>query len=253
MQQMRNQGNRLRPLVALRALRALFKNGEDTRQVFLIVEALRGKSGQVAFERFRKSEIGQAVLRERRVLLDRLSDRASLAGLSRGTLGHTYYDFMAEENLTADGLVEASKTGNERPMSPEEKLFAERGRDMHDLQHVVTGYGRDGLGEVCLLAFGYAKTKNRGIGFIALAGMFKIARALPGQPVKSAVFEAYRHGRKAAWMGVQDWEALLGEPLEIVRERLGIQPPSRYRKIVAAVRAGAEMKSDAPGMAIAAE
>ena len=45
---------------------------------------------------------------------------------------------------------------------------------MHDLWHVVTGYGRDELGEACLLAFTYAQNKNRGVGFIAFVGCFKL-------------------------------------------------------------------------------
>ena len=39
---------------------------------------------------------------------------------------------------------------------------------MHDLWHVTTGYGRDALGELSLLAFTYAQEQNRGIGAIAL-------------------------------------------------------------------------------------
>jgi ubiquinone biosynthesis protein COQ4 len=249
MQQASTTDTRIRPLVALKALRALFKNGEDTRQVFLITEALRGRSGEIAFEQFRQTEVGQAVLRERRVLLDRLSDRAALAALPPGTLGRAYYDFMAAENLTADGLVEASKTGNAQSRDDDQKLFGARSRDTHDLQHVVTGYGRDGLGEICLLAFGYARSKNRGIGLIALAGMFRAAKKLPGFPVKRAVFEGYRHGRQAARMIHQDWEALLSQPLEEVRRQLNVQPPTRYREIIATVMAAHQP----PSLAIAAE
>ncbi len=248
MQQASTTDTRIRPLVALKALRTLFRNGEDTRQVFLIVEALRGKSGTRAFERFRKTEIGQTVLRERRVLLDRLTDKSALAAMPEGSLGRTYHDFMSVENLTADGLVEASMTGKARAMSEEERIFGARSRDSHDLQHVVTGYGRDGLGEICLLAFGYAKNRNRGIGLIALAGMFRAARMLPDQPIKKAVYEAYRHGKQAQWMQAQDWETMLPLPLEEVRRRIGIEPPTRYRQIL-----GALMKAQKPAMAIAAE
>ena len=31
--------------------------------------------------------------------------------------------------------------------------MGDRLRDIHDLQHVMTGYGRDTLGELCLLSF----------------------------------------------------------------------------------------------------
>src|SRR5437870_13136617 len=72
---------RLHPIVALRAVRALTRNREDTRQVFLLMEALRGKTTLRQFARFTASEDGRAMLAERRSLLARLSDRASLAAL----------------------------------------------------------------------------------------------------------------------------------------------------------------------------
>ena len=81
-------------------------NGEDTQQVFLLIEALRGKTTLRQFARFRQTETGRAVLGENRRLLDRLSDRAALGALPAGTLGRGYYDFMAAENLSAEGLVE---------------------------------------------------------------------------------------------------------------------------------------------------
>ena len=96
---------RVRPIAAIKALRALLRDPEDTRQVFLVTEALNGNSGMRAYERFRKTETGQTILRERRVLLDRLCDQASLSKLPAGTFGRSYYEFMSREGLTADGLV----------------------------------------------------------------------------------------------------------------------------------------------------
>src|ERR1700683_390469 len=98
---------RIHPIAAFRAMRNLTRDKEDTRQVFLLNSALRGKTTERQFERFRQSETGKAVLAERRKLLDRLNDRAALAALPAGTLGRAYYDFMSAENLSAAGLVEA--------------------------------------------------------------------------------------------------------------------------------------------------
>jgi ubiquinone biosynthesis protein COQ4 len=232
------ESTRLRPLVALQALRALFRNGEDTKQVFIIADALRGRTGLTAFERFRRTALGRDVLAGKRSLLDVLNDRPRLAALPDGALGRRYYDFMAEENLTADGLVDASRAAGGDQTSRELRLFRERNRDQHDLQHVTTGYGRDPLGEVCLLAFGYAQNGNRGIGFIAFMGMLKIARALPGQPVISAVRQAYRNGKAAARLFEQDWEALLPESLDAVRRSLGIAEPTVYQGVIEAARSG---------------
>src|SRR5258708_4250833 len=99
---------RLRPLEAIRSVRRLFATG-DTREIFVIFRALRGRSGVRAFRRFSASPTGALVLRERRHLLNTLTDRAHLAALPQGSVGRAYFDFMEEENLSADGLVQASQ------------------------------------------------------------------------------------------------------------------------------------------------
>ena len=68
-------------------MRRLMRDREDTRQVFLLMDALRGKTSLRQFARFRQTETGRAVLAERRQLFDRLSDRKSLAAVPPGTLG----------------------------------------------------------------------------------------------------------------------------------------------------------------------
>src|SRR5271169_2355903 len=227
---------RLRPLVALRAMRNLLRDREDTHQVFLLIDALRGKTTLRQFARFRQTETGRAVLGERRRLLDRLSDRASLAALPAGTLGRAYYDFMASENLSAEGLVEASRITMRALPADDVTLFRERSREMHDLLHVVTGYGRDPLGEACLVAFSYAQTGLKGFAVIAAFAARRIARSRPGQPIRRAVLEGYRHGRSAGWLPGADWEALLAQPVEEIRAQFAVEPPVRYREILAVVR-----------------
>jgi ubiquinone biosynthesis protein COQ4 len=225
---------RLRPIAALRAVRNLMRNREDTQQVFLLIEALRGKTTLRQLARFRRTTTGRAVLGENRRLLDRLSDRASLAALPAGTLGRAYYDFMAAESLSAEGLVALSRI--ERPPAADDvTLFRERNREMHDLLHVVTGYGRDPLGEACLVAFSYAQTGLKGFALIALFAARRIARARPGQPIRRAVFEGYRHGRSAGWLPGGDWEALLTEPVQAVRAKFSVKPATCYHAILAAV------------------
>jgi ubiquinone biosynthesis protein COQ4 len=226
---------RLHPIVALRALRQLFRDREDTRQVFVLMEALRGKTTLRQFARFCQSDSGRAMLAERRSLLAVLSDRASLAALPAGSLGQAYYEFMARENLSAEGLIEASKI--QRPASVDELAwFRERNREMHDLLHVTAGYGRDPLGEVSVVAFSYAQTGLKGFAVIAVAGALRTARRLRGEPVFRAVFEAYRQGRRAEWLIAADWENLLAQPLAAVRAQLRVSPPTYYPRILPSMR-----------------
>ena len=218
---------RLRPFEAVRAVRHLMANPQDTSQVFTIFRALRGKSGIKAFRRFAASPTGAAVLREKRQLLATLSDRTCLAALPEESFGRRYCEFMETENLTAKGLVEASQSWETDPVPADVQLFRERMRDSHDLTHVLTGYGRDGLGEACLLAFMYAHSRNRGALLILLMSLKRMPRA-----TRHAVFEAWRNGRKARWLQDQNYEALLPRPLAEVRRELLIADPARYRAVM---------------------
>jgi ubiquinone biosynthesis protein COQ4 len=228
---------RLHPITAFRAMENLKRNREDTQQAIALIDALRGKTSLRQFARFRQTETGRTVLAEKRQLLDYLSDRQRLAALPPGTLGRAYYEFMAAENLTAEGLVEASKIRETLPAGDDMTLFRERSRDTHDLLHVVTGYGRDPLGEACLLAFSFAQTGLKGFAMIAIVVAQRISRRVRGQPVRRAVFEGYRNGRRAGWLYGADWEKLLAEPVEAIRARFRISPPTYYPQVLAAVRA----------------
>jgi ubiquinone biosynthesis protein COQ4 len=229
----RPKRKRIEPLKALRAIRALVADKEDTGQVFKIVDALSGGSDERMFNRFMADTTGQRIVGERRDLIALLNDRKKLGSLPEGTLGRIYYDFMTSENLTADGLVEASMEAPRlyADMPEGAAIFRDRMRDSHDLWHVTTGYGRDGLGELCLLAFTYAQTRNRGIGFIVLVGLRVVSKEVPGMGVWRAIREGYRHGKEASWLPAADWETLVSLPLEEVRARLGIKAPAEYRRI----------------------
>lgn len=211
---------------ALRAIRALLRNPDDTPKVFEIIDALSGNAGEKLFQRFRGSLTGERILRERRDLLAVLDDRARLNALPAGTLGRTYAEFTEREQITGQGLADASMTGRQDDLDPERRLFFDRLRDMHDLWHVATGYGRDLAGEAALLSFSYAQTKNRGVGFIvAVAWLRARGEAAGARPL---IAEGFRRGRRARWLPAEDWEALLDLPLEQVRAELGLGAPPQY-------------------------
>lgn len=227
---------RIHPIAAFRAIRSLRRNREDTRQVFLLMDALRGKTTLRQFARFRGTAAGQRLLAERPSLLTRLADRASLAALPSGTLGRAYYEFMASENLSAEGLVAASNVPARPRMDDEITWFRERNREMHDLLHVTAGYGRDPLGEACITAFSFAQTGLKGFAVIAVVGALRIKRRLHGEPVLRTVFEAWRHGRRADWLIGAEWERLLGEPLEAVRAQFRVAAPTHYPRVLPSLR-----------------
>lgn len=222
------RSTRIRPLVALRAIRALLRDPDDTAKVFDVIDALSGRSGERVFARFRKSPTGARLLAERPDLVSTLNDRERLLAMPAGTLGRVYGEFVSREQISADGLVAASVRERD-PAIPEERYwFGGRLRDMHDLWHVVTGYNRDLLGESALLAFSYAQTGNRGVGLIVLVAYLK-AGPLPHG--RAMIRDGYRRGKSAAWLPEQDWEALLAKPLAEVRRELRVGPAPNYEQV----------------------
>jgi ubiquinone biosynthesis protein COQ4 len=218
---------RLHPLRAMRAFRLLQATG-DTRQVFVILRAMRGHALARTFRRFAQSPIGRAVLAERRDLYPVLTDRESLRKLPEGSLGRAYLAFMEEEQLSAQGLVQASESWEDDPMPPDIDLFRTRMRELHDVSHVVTGYGRDPLGELCLLTFTYRQFGNLGRLLIVAMAWSQIPKT-----GRAAVFEAWRNGKTCAWLAGEDWESLLARPLDEVRRQLSLTLPGRYHRLAA--------------------
>jgi ubiquinone biosynthesis protein COQ4 len=239
---------RIQPIAALRALRNLLKDPQDTRQVALLTAALRGRSGQLQFRKFKASPIGARVLAEGSRLGDILDDHAYLATLPENSLGRRYLAFMSEENLSAKGLKEITvdATSNLKDASEDIRLFADRTRDLHDLYHVIAGYGRDEIGEICVLAFSYPQQRLRSFAVIAFFGTLNFSRLLAqynlGGTVLQAVIQAYRNGKNAAWLPGEDIVAILTQDIDTVRRSLGITPPDKYLALISGIRAATKWR-----------
>jgi ubiquinone biosynthesis protein COQ4 len=238
---------------AFRALWALRQDNDDTTQVFKIVDALRGRSDLRNVERMRESAIGRAILAERRSMLGVLSDRERLRALPEGSLGRVYLAFMEREGLSADGLADAAEQGYQRRSpNPNLRTFGDWARDSHDLWHVLTGYGRDPLGELCLLGVLYSQIRNPGTAFIALLGLTQAPAEYPGAPSIRAVLQGFWIGLRARWMIALDWEALLARPIEEVRSELRLGRPTYYERSVPLHDAARSRSRAASGQALAA-
>lgn len=222
---------KIEPMKAIRALGALVKEPEDTAQVYTIVRALAGKSHLRTTNQFRSSTFGAKLLEERRELLDLLVDRAAIGQLPAGSFGRAYLDFITRENISAEGLIEAGESvkNGEEDDTTDEAFVGRRLREMHDTWHVLTGYGRDGFGELCVLSFSTAQNWNPGFAAIVAIGTIKIANGSSWRKVVPAVREAYRNGKNAAWLLEQDYDTLFSMPLEDVRTKLNIQPAPHYQ------------------------
>lgn len=224
-----------RSLHALISVFRLMRNKEDTRQVFEIVQALSGASSRRLFERFSSASYGRRVISEPVRLEHLLGDRERLRALPEGSLGRVYLDFMEGENLSPEGLLDAADEAGidfrgETQFEEFRRLFLHLDVS-HDLWHVLTGYGRDALGELCNLVYTRQQTGNPGFKLIVLIGFLAQKLEQPFQPIQKALAEARRNARVSNWVLEYDVEALLPLPLEEARALLNIGEPKLYNAI----------------------
>lgn len=214
----------------------LVEDKEDTEQVFHIIEATKGKRSHRQAWNFVQSSEGRLFIENEVDIPAMLDDHARWLDLPENSVGRHYIDFMKREGLTAQGLVEESHKWAPPEARPQDltEWYFNRLRDTHDLFHVLTTYGRDALGEACLLGFSYSQNHNSGILFIAYAGARQIKKGTASKaPIYRAIREGQRLGKAAAKLAHMDVEAVMREDIEEARARLGIGEPVLYREALA--------------------
>lgn len=228
-------GQPMRPVHALVSVLRLILNKEDTRQVFEVLQAMSGRSSRKLFRDLVSTDYGRRVVTEP-VRLERvLGDRDWLRSLPEGSFGRAYLAFMEGENLTPEGLLSsAAEAGidyeGETQFPEFRRMFLHLSMS-HDLWHVLTGYGRDALGELCNLVFTRTQTYNPGIWLITAIGLLAQKSERPDQPILKAMKEARRMGEGVDLILQHDIEALLPLPLEEVRRRLNFITPTVYQGV----------------------
>ena len=222
----------MRPIAAVRAIRELFANPDDTRYVFEIIEALQGPSLVRLRARLQKSEQGRQLLAEQPDLVPLLKDRDGLRALPEGSLGRAYLAFVEGEGVTADGLVGASTISRQGDQAAELRWIRDWLRDTHDLWHAVLGYEGDLVGEAALLAFSHHETRNIGVGMIATVAWFKLGRVTSSElRARRAILDGRRVAKQTAWFVGVPWHQWLARPVEDVRRDLGVSRTAAYRPV----------------------
>jgi ubiquinone biosynthesis protein COQ4 len=230
----------IRPLHAAISVGKLILNKEDTRQVYEVVQDLAGNAGKRLFKRFTDTPYGRRVVAEPVRLEEILSDREMLRALPEGSVGRAYLAFMEGENLTPDGLLGAAEEAGidyrgETQFEEFRRLFLHLSVS-HDLWHVLTGYGRDALGELCNLVFTRKQTRNPGLILINRVGMVAQKLSQPKAPVLRCVEEAARIGDSVDFLLQRDVGAMLPRPLAEARAELGFVAPAVYNSVPAEIR-----------------
>jgi ubiquinone biosynthesis protein COQ4 len=219
---------------AWRTFRRLIADPRATENAIEVFYAIGMGDFERAFRRFAASSEGRQLLAARPSLLDALGDRAALERLPDASLGRAYLADLGRNGFAADGLVAlqarvGARLEAEDPslaLDPARAWFRDRILLVHDLAHVLTGYGTDELGEATLLAFDFAQSAGFANGLLTFGAAFEVWQELGAAWVPYAR-RAWRRGRRARWLVTLPFEQLVGLTVETVRALAEIEPAAR--------------------------
>jgi ubiquinone biosynthesis protein Coq4 len=146
-------------------------------------------------------------------------DVAHLATLPDGTLGKEFERYLRENELDANLLRESAFIPAHRARGEDVGYLAERGFQLHDMFHVLTGYDTTPLGEVRVVSFTVAQTPAPYPAMIIASRPLQMVLYKPEllPPVMDAITEGWALGRRAKpLMGVR-WEEHWEQPLAELR------------------------------------
>ena len=220
---------------AAKAFWKLYRNNEDTSQVFIFITSLTLESDyDKCTVDFLSTEIGQEIAYNGLNVLDKVADIEYLETLPKNSFGAKYLEFLGDNPKTnTDKLKKiAIKEGKDTMDGwPDEKIKLAQHRTIcHDFMHVLLGTGTSTMGEACTLAFNEAQINQRFNASLILSFVITASTmeklGFKGFPMW---WEAYKKGKKCKWICTEDLYPLLALDIEEVREYLGILPLNKYK------------------------
>ncbi len=208
-------GTRLeRARLAAESLIDLVRDPNDTSRVFVLGLVVSREHFPEFLARLASDDRGARLLRERPAIDSKHVDFDRLRALPEDTLGGAYARFLDAHGLDPDLFQRP-------PGLPEVPAYvSQRMRQVHDLWHVLTGYGTDVAGEIALQAFTYGNVGAPSAALIVLGGLLRFGLAKPRYVTLAA--DGYRRGKKAAFLPPLWLEEMWERPLAEVRRDLGI-------------------------------
>jgi len=214
---------------AWRSLRALLREPEDTDRAVDFFYAIGQAEFERNFQRFAADPRGRALLVERPRLLGALGDRGALARMPEGSFGCAYLRYLEQTGFAPDGLIRVQERVQRQweahegapPLDPLRAWYRDRMLLCHDLDHVLSGYGTDHVGEAALLAFGLAHRPGLAGTLLTLGAALDVWRALGSRWLGDAL-RAWRRARRSVALNRLPVEALLPLPVETVRRIAGL-------------------------------
>ena len=166
-----------------------------------------------------ENPVAQLLLEER--YLAPLPDMDALRAMGDGTLGRAFAAHIDDNGLDVTKLRESAFIDAHARDGDDQAYLAERGFQLHDLFHVLTGYDTSPLGEVGVVSFTAAQTMSPYPTFIMTTRPLQMAMYEPDLLpfVMDTVAEGWTRGRKADLLIGIRWEDCWTESLDDLRGR----------------------------------
>lgn len=147
-------------------------------------------------------------------------DREYLASLPDGSLGREFERYLADNNLDANLLRESAFIEAHQKRGEDVGYLAERGFQLHDLFHVLTGYDTTPLGEVRVVSFTVAQTPAPYPAMIIASRPLQMVLYKPEllPVVMDAITDGWALGRRAKPLIDIHWEEYWERPLAELRD-----------------------------------
>jgi ubiquinone biosynthesis protein COQ4 len=207
-----------RALVALRAFAVLAKDQAHGVAAPMLNLSMDAEIFAELVAAYAQHEEGRTLLRERPDLQAGVVDLASLRTLPEGTLGKLLAHYYEENGI--------APFESPYPVRNDVEYLAKRYRELHDMVHIVTGYGTDPISELELQAFVFGNLGLRHpVLILTLTGIFMPMSLPPVWTYFHKLRAAYRHGRASADVSLRPrYERYWSTPLEDVRRAVGLAP-----------------------------
>lgn len=223
---------KVRPFRAAIALFRLTRDKDDAGQVDIFKTSVDGNWYEPTYKRFADDPYGAALLRRHKQLLEHITDVDRLRKLPANSLGNLYIKQLDARGISPQGFREANLAGEDFSLLPAQwQIPHYRIYDIHDLLHTAVGWGRDPLGEVCILEFQGIQHRSRGLRVLSFLAGTEIKRRYPDTPVYKCIKEANHIAKQTkGWVLTYPWEERLEYPIERVREELNLRTPETYMR-----------------------
>ena len=200
-----NLNERLQSLRMLKGLGKFLQHPDDLQSVYAVAASVQGSPLAAQMMRHMLAQPGIAAMIQEQWRPAPI-DLDALEQLPAGSLGHCYASQLKSQGLTPETLIDPT------PITSDQEFVVHRLKETHDIVHVLTGFGVDGVGEIGLQAFNLAQNRSPLAVLLIFGGMLKTLQ--DDQPLEAllhAISRGFEMGLKA--------ECVVGSRLEDAWER----------------------------------